>query len=38
MDDSVIICDAIIDVKEMNINEKHITCKTQSSIFYLPFY
>ena len=28
MNDSVITCGAIIDVKETNLNEKHITCKT----------
>ena len=28
-----IICDEIVDVKEMNFNKKNITCKTQS--FYI---
>ena len=37
MDDSVIICHAIIDVKETNLNEKHITCKTQSFYILLAF-
>ena len=38
MDDSVIICEEIIDIKETNFNEKKVTCKTQISIFCLPFY
>ena len=35
MDDSAIICEEIIDVKETNLNEKNITGKTQS--FYILF-
>ena len=31
--DSTIICDEIINVRETNFNEKNITCKTQS--FYI---
>ena len=30
MDDSAIICDAVIEVEEANCNEKNITCKTQN--------
>ena len=37
MDDSAIICDEIIDVQEMNFNEKNITCKTQSFYILLAF-
>ena len=33
MDDSVIVCDEIKNVKETNFNEKNITCKTQN--FYI---
>ena len=29
-----IICDEIIDIKETNVNEKNITCKTQNFMFY----
>ena len=32
-----IICDEIIDVKEMNFNENNITCKTQSFYILLTF-
>ena len=28
MDDSVITCDKVINVKETNFNKKNITCKT----------
>ena len=35
MDDSVIICNEIIDVEEKNFNGKNITCKTKS--FYILF-
>ena len=31
------ICDETIDVKEMNLNEKSITCKTQSFYILLTF-
>ena len=37
MDDSGIICDEIIDVKETNFNEKDITCKTQNYYILLAF-
>ena len=29
-----IICDEIKVIKETNVNEKNITCKTQNSMFY----
>ena len=35
MDDSVITCDEIINVKETNFNGKNISCKTQN--FYILF-
>ena len=31
------ICDEVIDVKEMNFNEKNITCKTQSVYILFTF-
>ena len=37
MDDSEIICDEIIGVKEINFNEKNITCKTQNVYILLAF-
>ena len=37
MDDSTIIYDEIIDLKETNFNEKNITCKTQSFYILLAF-
>ena len=37
MDDSGIICDEIIDVKERNFNEKNITCKIQNFYVLLAF-
>ena len=37
MDDSTIIFDEIIDLKETNFNEKNITCKTQSFYILLAF-
>ena len=37
MDDSGIICDEIINVKETNFNEKDITCKTQNYYILLAF-
>ena len=37
IDNSAIICDEIIDVKETNFNEKNITCKTQSFFILLDF-
>ena len=37
MDNSAIICDKIINIKETNLNEKNITCKTQSSCVFLAF-
>ena len=37
MDDSGIICDGIIDVKERNFNEKNIICKTQNFYILLAF-
>ena len=37
MDDSGIIFDEIIDVKDINFNEKNITCKTQNFYFLLVF-
>ena len=33
MDDSVIICDAVINAEETSFNEKNVTCKTQN--FYI---
>ena len=30
MDDSGIICEEIIDVKQTDFNEENITCKTQN--------
>ena len=36
-DDSGIICDEIVDVKEINFNEKNITCKTQNFYILLAF-
>ena len=45
MDDSVITCDEIIESYDeetktisTNFNEKNITCKNKTSIFYLSFY
>ena len=37
MDDSTIMCDEIIDVKESNFNEKKVTCKTQNFYILLVF-
>ena len=37
MDDSGIIFDEIIDVKEINFNEKNVTCKTQNFYTLLSF-
>ena len=37
MDDSLIICDEIINVKKTNFNEKLITCKTQNFCILLAF-
>ena len=37
MDDSTIICDEIIDVKETNFNKKNIICKTQNFYILLAF-
>ena len=37
MDDSAIICDEIIDVKETNFNKKNIICKTQNFYILLAF-
>ena len=37
MDDSVITCDEVIDVKETNSNEKNVTCKTQNFYILLGF-
>ena len=37
MDDSTIVCDEIINVKEANFNEKNITCKTQNFYILLAF-
>ena len=37
MDDSVITCDEIIDVKETNFNEKNVTSKTQNFYILLGF-
>ena len=37
MDDSTIIYDEIIDLKETNFNEKNVTCKTQSFYILLAF-
>ena len=38
MDDSAIICDEIIDVKETNFNKKKKIVKRRIFIFYLLFY
>ena len=35
MDDSGIICDEIIDVKEINFDEKNVTRETQNLISFL---
>ena len=32
-----IICDEIIDIKETNVNEKNITCKTQKILCFTSF-
>ena len=37
MDDSTIICDEIIDVKETNFNKKNIICKMQNFYILLAF-
>ena len=37
MDDSGMICDEIIDGKEVNFNAKNITCKTQNFYISLAF-
>ena len=37
MNDSVIMCDEIIDVGETNFNEKNVTCKTQNFYILLAF-
>ena len=37
VDDSEIICDEIIDVKEINFNEKNITCKTKNFYILLAY-
>ena len=37
MDDSTIIYNEIINLKETNFNEKNITCKTQSFYILLAF-
>ena len=37
IDDSTIICDEIINVKERNFNEKNITCKTKKFYILLDF-
>ena len=37
MDDSVITCDEIINVKETNFNEKNITYRTQNVYILLVF-
>ena len=38
MDDSNVIFDNIIDVKETNFNEKKVTCKAQSFYILLAFF
>ena len=38
MDDSAIICDEFIDVKEMNFDENKQLVKHKIFIFYLYFY
>ena len=38
MDDSNVIFDKIIDVKETNFNEKKVTCKAQSFYILLAFF
>ena len=38
MDDSTIIRDEIINVKETNFNDKYITCKTQHFCILLAFW
>ena len=37
IDDSTIICDEIINVKERNFNEKNVTCKTKKFYILLDF-
>ena len=37
MDDSAVIYEGIIDVKETNFSEKNITCKTQSFYILLAY-
>ena len=38
MDNSAIVCDEIINVKETNFNEENIICKTQTFLYFTCFF